>query len=179
LHNEGGQGFRDATAEFGFEDSGWSYAAAAADYDSDGDIDLYVANDYGRNALWRNEGGRFTEVAEDEGTSDLGNGMGAAFGDLNNDGQLDLYVSNMSSTAGNRILRRLSEESGTADLVKMAAGNSIFTRTDDGFERLDPARGGIGASWAWSPALCDLNLDGRLDIYCASGFVTGDTLEDT
>ena len=44
---------------------------------------------------------------------------------------------------------------------------------------LDPKKGGIGASWAWSPAILDMNLDGRLDLYCASGFVTGDTLEDT
>jgi hypothetical protein len=53
----------------------------------------------------------------------------------------------------------------------MAAGGT--------FERLDPALGGIGASWAWAPALFDLDLDGRLDVYCASGFVSGDSLADT
>jgi hypothetical protein len=105
--------------------------------------------------------------------------MGAAFGDLDNDGRVDLYVSNMSSTAGNRILKRLSESSGTRDLLKMAAGNSIFMAAGGTFERLDPALGGIGASWAWAPALFDLDLDGRLDVYCASGFVSGDSLADT
>lgn len=177
--NEGGKGFREVAQEYGLIDTGWTFAATAADYDSDGDTDLYVANDYGRNSLWRNDGGTFKDVAAEEGVTDLGNGMGALFGDLNGDGLLDLYVANMSSTAGNRILRRLSEESGTADLVKMAAGNSIFLRGENGFHRLESSKGGIGASWAWSPAILDINLDGRLDLYCASGFVTGDTLEDT
>ena len=179
FRNEGGSRFRDVAEDVGLVDTDWTFAAAAADYDSDGDTDLYVANDYGRNSLWRNDGGAFEDVAALEGVTDLGNGMGALFGDLNSDGVLDLYVANMSSTAGNRILRRLSEDSGTASLVKMAAGNSIFLRGDEGYERLDPKKGGIGASWAWSPALLDMNLDGRLDLYCASGFVTGDTLEDT
>ena len=39
--------------------------------------------------------------------------------------------------------------------------------------------GGIDASWAWSAALCDLDLDGALDVFCANGYVTGDTPWDT
>ena len=179
FRNKGGTGFEQVAEQVGLVDASWSYAAAAADYDADGDLDLYVANDYGRNSLWNNTAGEFEDVAAELGVRDLGNGMGAAFGDLDCDGDLDLYVSNMSSTAGNRILRRLSESSGTRDLLKMAAGNSIFLASGDTFERLDPKLGGIGASWAWAPALFDLDLDGRLDIYCASGFVTGDTLADT
>ena len=180
FHNERGRRFRDTAREVGLIDTKWSYAAAAADYDQDGDTDLYVANDYGRNSLWENDGGRFSDVALERGVRDLGNGMGAAFGDLNNDGVLDLYVSNMSSTAGNRILKRLSGSSDKeTELLKMAAGNSVFLAGDGGFERLDPSLGGIGGSWAWAPALFDLDLDGRLDVYCASGFVSGDSLADT
>ena len=47
------------------------------------------------------------------------------------------------------------------------------------FERCSPDMGGIGGSWAWSSSLVDLDLDGRLDVYCCSGFVTGDTAADT
>ena len=180
--NLGGKGFREVAEERGLKDTGWSYAAAAADYDRDGDLDLYVANDYGRNSLWLNNGeGSFMDAAEAFEVSDLGNGMGCAWGDMDSDGVLDLYVSNMSSTAGNRILKRLAQKDDTwKHLAKLAAGNSVFlTRASDGFERCPGEMGGIGANWAWSPAVVDLDLDGRLDVYCCNGFVTGDTPADT
>ncbi|MEC7231658.1 MAG: VCBS repeat-containing protein, partial [Planctomycetota bacterium] len=161
----------------------WSYAAAAADVDEDGHIDLFVANDYGSNYLWINRGdGTFEDGSDAFGVADRGNGMGAAFGDLNGDGALDLYVSNMSSTAGNRILGRLEEDIDPeihALLKKLAAGNSIFFRGAEGFERVPAENGGVGASWAWSPALFDLDLDGDLDVFCANGFVTGELPFDT
>jgi len=179
--NLGGESFREEAAARGLVDTSWSYASAAADYDQDGDTDIYVANDYGVNSLWVNDGtGRFTDQAGAAGVSDLGNGMGAAWGDLDNDARLDLYVANMSSTAGRRILERMLQKAGTwKDLSKLAAGNSIFLNRGSGFELLPAKQGGIGASWAWAPALFDLDLDGRLDVYCCSGFVTGDTAADT
>ena len=184
LRNLGGKGFENVASSVGLADTRWSYAAAAADFDGDGDQDLYVANDYGVNSLWRNDAGRFTDVAETLGVSDLGNGMGATWGDLDNDGKLDLYVANMSSTAGNRILGRIAgDEQHRSQLLKMAAGNSIFLgRTSDAgpsFERLAPAKGGVDANWAWSAVLADFDLDGRLDIFCANGFITGETAADT
>ena len=47
------------------------------------------------------------------------------------------------------------------------------------FERVPSSQGGVGASWAWAPALLDLDNDGVLDVYCCSGYVTGDTAADT
>ncbi|NOT31033.1 MAG: VCBS repeat-containing protein [Planctomycetes bacterium] len=184
-HNLGaqpeGQRFVEEAAARGLIDTSWSYASAAADFDADGDTDLYVANDYGVNSLWVNDGtGHFTDEAGTRGVSDLGNGMGVTWGDLDNDARLDLYVANMSSTAGRRILERMATKDGTwKDLSKLAAGNSIFQSRGATFELLPSKQGGVGASWAWAPALFDLDLDGRLDIYCCSGFVTGDTAADT
>lgn len=176
-----GTRFVEVAEARGLIDTSWSYASAAADIDVDGDTDLYVANDYGVNHLWINGGkGVFENQAEVFGISDLGNGMGASFGDLNNDAQLDLYVSNMSSTAGRRILGRLAQKDDRwTQLVKMAAGNTIFFADEKGFERVPSEKGGIGGSWAWNSNLFDLDLDGRLDLYCCSGFVTGDTPADT
>lgn len=184
LRNLEGKGFEDLAVELRMAGNSWSYAAAAADYDRDGDIDLYVANDYGTNQLWRNEGdGSFKEVAEAEGVSDIGNGMGVTWGDLNSDGLLDLYVSNMSSTAGNRILGRLTDDIDPethALLKKLAAGNSIFiAKEGGGFERREKSAGGLGGNWAWSAVVCDLDLDGFQDVYLANGFVTGDQPFDT
>lgn len=178
-------GFEEAAETAGIVDSRWSYAAAASDVDLDGDIDLFVANDYGSNRLWVNQGdGTFKDGAESMGVADRGNGMGAAFGDLTSDGRPDLYIANMSSTAGNRILGRLSgdiDPDTHAMLKKLAAGNSIFTAAADGrgFDRLPREKGGIGANWAWSTALADLDLDGDLDVFCSNGFVTGKLPFDT
>ncbi len=183
LRNQGGERFSNVAPELGLEGSSWSYASAAADYDGDGDVDLYVANDYGTNQLWRNEGGEFVDVAGELGVLDSGNGMGVSWGDLDSDGRLDLYVSNMSSTAGNRILGRLGDQldaSTLAMLKKLAAGNSIFLQGADGrFVKQPKYAGGVGGNWAWSTALCDLDLDGALDVFCANGFVTGDQPFDT
>jgi len=183
FRNLNGQGFKDVAPELGLDGERWTYAAAAADYDGDGDTDLYAANDFGSNQLWENQGdGTFRDVAAELGVTDQGNGMGCAWGDLDGDGRLDLYVSNMSSTAGNRILARLWEslpEGDRGSLKKAAAGNSVFFAGEDGFERVPASAGGIGANWAWSTALTDLDNDGCLDVFCVNGFATGDLPHDT
>ena len=183
FRNINGERFEEVAAQAGVQAGYWSYASAVADYDLDGDLDLYVANDYGLNRFYRNEGdGTFAEVAEELGLLDRGNGMGVSFGDLNNDGVLDVYVANMSSTAGNRILDRLKDEVDAEAfemLKKTAAGNTIFLRAGDGFEALPLEAGGVNASWAWAPILCDFDLDGRTDIFVTNGFVTGELAHDT
>ncbi len=78
-------------------------AASWEDYDQDGDLDLYVANDFGRNNLYRNDDGQFVDVAAEAGVEDISAGMSVSWGDYNNDGQADLYVGNMFSSAGNRV----------------------------------------------------------------------------
>lgn len=184
LENRGEAGFVDVAGELGIAGNSWSYAAAACDYDNDGDTDLYVANDYGTNRLWQNDGkGHFVDIAGELGVKDKGNGMGVTFGDLNQDGLLDLYVSNMSSTAGNRILGRLQDDLDPelhATLKKLAAGNTIFLSGPTArFEQLASDAGGVNASWAWSAVLRDFDLDGCLDVYCVNGYVTGDLAHDT
>ena len=66
----------------------------SADYDNDGDADLYLTN-YGANQLYRNNGdGTFTNVTNKAGVGDSRWSVSASFGDYNLDGYLDLYVAN-------------------------------------------------------------------------------------
>ncbi len=174
--------FEEAAAEWGVQDSRWSYAAAFADIDEDGDQDLYVANDFGENGLYLNEGDRFRPAARERGVVDPGNGMGVAFGDYDNDGDLDLHVTNMSSTAGNRILSRLSGELGSTGSVlrKLAAGNSLYANDGGGsFTYVTDEVGGLSAGWAFGGGFLDLDNDGWEDVYAPNGFISGKLMEDT
>ncbi len=174
--------FREEAAKWGVDDRRWSYAAEFADINSDGKIDLYVANDFGEKAMYINKGNRFVDEAEVRGVLDPGNGMGVSFGDYNNDGRLDIHASNMSSTAGNRILSRLFPNSSAKDnvLKKLAAGNNLYENTGDGkFKDVTAEVGGFGGGWAWGGGFIDFDNDGWEDIYTPNGFISGKSMKDT
>ncbi|UCG58271.1 MAG: CRTAC1 family protein [Phycisphaerales bacterium] len=92
--NDGNFKFTDVTKESGLGDKGHALGVAAADYDSDGDLDVYVTN-FGPNVLFRNNGdGTFTDVTREAGVADGSDvGAGANFLDADKDGDLDLFVS--------------------------------------------------------------------------------------
>ncbi len=92
--NLGDWRFADVTERAGVRGNAWANGAAVADYDADGDYDLYVTN-WGANTLYRNDGdGTFTDVTERAGVGDPRWNSSAAFADFDGDGRLDLYVSN-------------------------------------------------------------------------------------
>ncbi len=183
FRNVDGDRFEDVAENVGIDDSRWTYAAAAADYDRDGDQDLYVVNSFGSNRMYRNDGGKFTDVAPELGMVEPGNGLSASWGDLNNDGRLDLFLTNPASNAGQRILNHIQSSVRAemmASLHRMASGNTLFLADGaGGFEGSRKESGAANAHWAWSSTLCDLNLDGALDVFCPNGFVTGDLPHDT
>ena len=94
FRNRGDGSFDDATEHTGVSGDGYGLGAAAADYDNDGFIDLYVTN-YGPNRLYRNNGdGTFSDVTVEAGVGDDLWGSSAAWSDIDHDGLLDLYVAN-------------------------------------------------------------------------------------
>ncbi len=119
--------------------------AAAADFNNDGSIDLYVSNSAGNNALYRNDGqGRFTDVAVQAGVLDPeGRGHGVAWGDFDNDGFADLYVANYGSS---KLFRNNGDE--TFSDVTNAAGVA------------DPGPGYRTTGVTWG----DFDQDGLLDL---------------
>ena len=180
--------FTDVTEAVGLETDNRRHSLAAAweDYDNDGDQDLYVANDYGPNWLYRNDNGQFVNVAPQKGLLDVGSGMSVSWADYNRDGQMDLYVANMFSSAGNRITRQIrfktdADQDTKAVYRRLAKGNTLFEGRDDAVDSDGPGFSEVGAEsgvemgrWAWSSPFVDLNNDGWEDIVVANGFHTGE-----
>jgi hypothetical protein len=94
-HNDHDGTFTDVTVKAGLTATGWGQGVCVGDYDNDGWEDLYVTY-YGKNRLYHNQGGVFTEVAEKSGVAGSGKawGSGCAFIDYDRDGRLDLVVAN-------------------------------------------------------------------------------------
>ncbi len=186
LRNDGDFKFSDATAESGLNHNNdrFSHAAVWDDFDNDGDMDLYVANDFGRNNLYRNQQGRFADVAAASGTEDMAAGMGLAIEDYNKDGWIDIYVSNMFSAAGHRItahpkFRVKSTAEQKSQFKRHARGNTLFRNSADGtFADVSESAGVTLGRWAWSSNFVDFNNDGWHDLFVGNGYVTNEDTRD-
>ena len=180
LENRGDFTFADVTKAVGLEQNNdrWSFAASWEDYDRDGDSDLYVANDFGTNTLYRNDGGRFIEIANATGVEDTAAGMSVSWGDFNRDGHFDLYLGNMFSSAGGRVSRQKRfapgrEEAAISSLQGMAQGNSLFAGGRTKFLEVPQAAGASMGRWSWSSGFVDLNNDGWEDLVITNGYLSG------
>ncbi len=186
FRNEGDLRFEDVTAQCGLEvnNTRFSFAAAWEDYDNDGDQDLYVANDYGRNCLYRNEGGKFTEVAARMRLEDTSSGMSVSWSDFNLDGMMDVYTSNMYSSAGNRITYQRQFKKGVPEQIRkqfqhIAIGNSLFQGVaNKPFDDVGLQAGVNMGRWAWCSKFVDFNNDGWDDILVANGFISAEDTGD-
>ncbi len=157
-HNEGGGRFKEVSRAAGIWDpNGKGLGAVWFDFDADGDVDLYVANDATPNTLYRNDGnGRFTDLTFVSGTccNEDGkpeSGMGVDAGDADGDGWVDLFVTNLSNE--------------TNELYHNMGGKGLFT--------VDTFPAGLGEisllMTGWGTDLFDYDNDGDLDIVVTNG----------
>ncbi|MDF1838696.1 MAG: VCBS repeat-containing protein [Planctomycetota bacterium] len=186
LLNGGEWQFVESADRLGLEEGRFrfSFAASFEDFDNDGDQDLYVGNDFGRNALYRNEGGHFVAMAAELGVEDLAAGMGITWADWNRDGFMDLYVSNMGSNAGQRVTRSNSFLPNAAEQTKLeylghARGSSLYVSEESqAFRDKTVGSGARRTGWAWGGLAMDLDCDGHGDLVVPNGFVTGESTND-
>jgi len=158
-HNEGGGRFREVSADAGVRDTDKAYGFTVVwcDFDNDGWLDAYVANDSMPNYLWHNKGnGTFEEIGMEAGCAVSADGrpqssMGVAIGDYDNDGWLDLLVTNFAED-----YHTLYHNSrGQFDDVSYAAGLGTTTYTQLG----------------WGTGFIDFDNDGWRDLFIANGHI--------
>jgi enediyne biosynthesis protein E4 len=153
--NDGTGRFTDQASQRGVDNGGSKAVGSVfADYDNDGDQDLYVAND-GPNRLYRNDGtGRFEDVAEAAGVAVPTTDVSASWGDYDGDGFLDLYVVSYNTCAPPDFYQ--------PDRLFHNEGDGSFTdRTG-----LLPEEATLGAGF--EAAWWDYDEDGDQDLYLAN-----------
>ena len=170
-HNAGNGTFENVTSLLGDTSAypsaarGAGFKPAFVDYDNDGDMDIYVVNDFGAanypNVLWRNDGAGtagewlFTDVSRESGTDLSIFGMGLAAGDYDNDGDLDFYITDIGASW-------FLENQGDGTFV------NVTSQTGTG-------RAAIPENWfddksvGWGAVFADLDNDGLLDLYYVAG----------
>lgn len=151
LYRNNGDGtFKNAAVAAGVADERDTDGVAWADYDLDGDPDLYVVNREQDNALYRNDGGGiFSAVACGTGTGDIRTGRNAVWGDCDNDGDLDLYVVNVGAKA---LYRNEADHLSFADIARQAG----VSQTKPGWV-------------SWDAAWGDYDNDGDQDLVVVGG----------
>lgn len=151
--NDGGR-FTDVATQVGLRlDSAAVRQPAWIDLEPDGDLDLFLALRDKPNAFFRNDGGRFTNIAADIGLADTRRTVGAVWFDYDQDGDLDLYTGNMDGDANGLFRNDGGRFTDIAEATGLAWG---------GRAPREPANGTV------RPCAADVDNDGRLDIFTAN-----------
>jgi len=174
-HNDGGWTFSDVTGEAGVSGKGFAFGCSAADYDDDGDVDLYVLT-YGANELYRNEGdGTFTDVSAESGLADPRWSLNAPWLDYDRDGDLDVFVTNYLEYDEGKFRSYYAAAGYPGPLSYNGVSCALYR--NDGHGRFTDVTREAGVENAGGRAMsstaADLNNDGWIDL-----FVANDSMEN-
>jgi hypothetical protein len=162
FRNEGNGAFTEVAAEAGVANpEGRSLSAAWSDFDEDGKIDLYVANDVSDNALYRNLGdGSFEDISHEAWVADYRGAMGLAVGDWDGDGDQDMHVTHW-----------IAQENALYSNLRLSFGKE---KPEGDLRFMDVADmvglGQIALDYVgWGTFFFDFDNDGRPDLFAANG----------
>ncbi|MHC4323401.1 MAG: CRTAC1 family protein [Planctomycetota bacterium] len=159
--------FSDVTEETGVGDTSFGFGCSAADYDKDGDLDLYVLN-YGPNVFFRNNGdGTFTDISESSGLDNSRWSLSAPWFDYDGDGDLDVYVANYLEYDSGKFRSYYAAAGYPGPLSYRGQPDTLYRNNADGtFTDITKEAGVFQPNGrAMSATLADLNNDGFLDLY--------------
>jgi len=162
--------FTDVTATAGVGGEGYGMAGSAADYDRDGDLDLYVLN-YGPNVLYRNNGdGTFSDVTAAAGLTDPLWSVSGPWLDYDGDGDLDLYVANYLEYDAGAFRDFYAAQGYPGPLAYKGQPDHLYRNNGDGTFSDVTAEAGLldPDGRAMSAIAVDLDQDGDQDIYVAN-----------
>lgn len=150
--NDGGGLFTKITDGPLVNNGGATMSSSWGDYDNDGDLDVYLANDAADNALFRNDGNfTFTKITGDPVTTTNSHSFSSAWSDIDNDGDIDLFVTNAFNTVTEQL----------HNFLYLNNGNGTFTKVEDGWPATD-------LSWSYGCAFGDYDNDGFEDLAVAT-----------
>jgi hypothetical protein len=183
--NQGGWRFSDVTGQAGLTGRTYAMGASAADFDNDGDQDLFVAG-VGRNELYRNNGdATFSEIGEAAGVAKATWSVAAAWLDYDRDGLLDLFVVNYLqwSPGPQRYCGDRTRDLRVYCHPKYFEGlpNTLYRNRGDGTFEDVTARAGLATvvGKGMSVAAADVDLDGWTDVYVTNDAVPSVLLRNT
>ncbi len=168
-----GTSFEDRTASSALGQIGWSNGATIADYDGDGDLDIFIAR-HGPNQLWRNDGNlKFVEVGKEAGVDNGDWSLASSFADFDGDGDLDLYVTNYGEFD-------IEEQKDTVNWFTVKQFPHYFPPTDNVLYRNEGngkftnitktagPKGVAGTGRSMTSLAADFDDDGDIDLFVAN-----------
>ena len=178
LRNDGEGRFRDVTFEAGLGEVFYpTQTAAWADYDNDGDLDLYIGNEDYPCQLFQNQGhGKFLDVARKAGVENGRFAKGVTWGDFNGDNFPDLYVSNLEKDAFFKNSGSLPGQTGSSEILPPKStsqpertNNRLYRNNRNGtFTDVAPELGVTRPAMSFPTWFWDFDNDGVLDIFAGS-----------
>lgn len=149
--NDGAGVFTKVTSGSLVNNVGNTMSSAWGDYDNDGDLDIFLTNDGGSNALFRNDGNFvFTKITTDTVSNTNAHSFSCAWSDIDNDGDIDLFVTNSFSTPTLQL-----------NFLYLNNGNASFTRVNNTAPATD-------LDWSYGCAFGDYDNDGFEDLAVAT-----------